>query len=511
MILKKQLLTFWFVIGSVTLLSAQQQPEWINSDVRAKKYPTAFYLQGFSSMKINKQDNEDEIKKRLENYAKHDLIESVQVTMNGLSELKTVEENDEVKQYYRETIASTSSLNISGLNSESWVDQKSKMVYAFVYARKSDVLNQYKAVISEKLKLIEQNISLAENAFQINDNQQAIKKYRESYPLFRELEQAQSIFIAVNNSMLNDASLYIDKSVLLKRKIAEGIRKIEKSSSLNLEDAAAVLALSLLDQTGKMTETIRLSNFTYQDTRMSSEFALRFTKSFQSKLIQNAGYSIVTEATNNSEQMIIQGTYWEENEGLRIIALLKNINTGKVLASTEAEIPQVWFTNNSISVKPENFGDAYSRMKEFKKDELSGGDLNIEFWTNKGNDNLIFSQGEIMKIFVRVNKECYLRAIYHMADGTQVLLLDNYYVGSDKINTVYELPYEFECSEPFGAEILQVNGQTEVFSHLNTYNQDGYDFIENSLSEVLVNTRGMKKVNKVMKAEKRLIITTLSN
>ena len=79
-------------------------------------------------------------------------------------------------------------------------------------------------------------------------------------------------------------------------------------------------------------------------------------------------------------------------------------------------------------------------------------------------------------------------------------------------NKVYELPYEFECSEPFGVETLQLNAQELAFGGLRTKNQDGYEFIVDDMQTILVGTRGMKKVSKnELKAERRITITTMRN
>ena len=135
----------------------------------------------------------------------------------------------------------------------------------------------------------------------------------------------------------------------------------------------------------------------------------------------------------------------------------------------------------------------------------------MEIWTNKGDDNLLYTEGEKLKFYVRANKECYLRIVYHLADGQSVLMLDNYYIAENMTNKVVEIPFEFECAEPFGIETLQANAQTVEFQKLLTTRNDGYDFIDESLNDVLLNTRGFKKVvsKDVQKAEKRLIFTTM--
>jgi len=65
-------------------------------------------------------------------------------------------------------------------------------------------------------------------------------------------------------------------------------------------------------------------------------------------------------------------------------------------------------------------------MRIFDKDELVQGKLKVEVWTNKGDDNLIFTEGKRPRFYVRDNKECFIRFIYHLADNQAFLLIDNY-------------------------------------------------------------------------------------
>jgi hypothetical protein len=153
-----------------------------------------------------------------------------------------------------------------------------------------------------------------------------------------------------------------------------------------------------------------------------------------------------------------------------------------------------------------------NNMQMFAKDEMKGGELQVEIITNKGKEGQIFSEGEMMKLFVRSNRECYLRFIYHLADGSKVLLLDNYYINRDKVNQVYELPYTFECAEPFGVETLQLNAQTQMFEPLTTRAESGYEFIQENTEQILVKTRGFKnKTGEVLKAEEIVMFTTMKS
>merc|ERR1711916_368372 len=183
--------------------------------------------------------------------------------------------------------------------------------------------------------------------------------------------------------------------------------------------------------------------------------------------------------TENTQKplYIITGTFWEEGDKLRIISILREIETGKALASMEGAMSANLLAENNILIKPENFEEAYSELKVFTKDDVAGSQLIVDTWTNHGEENLIYTEGETMNVYVKVNKPCYIRFIYHTADGSKVLLLDNYYIDASNVNKVYQIPEEFECTAPFGVETLQVNAQSAKFTPLNVREEYGYAFI----------------------------------
>lgn len=493
-----------------------QQPSWIKPEFRKKSYPVSEYLIGFASEKnVSKQD-ENSLLIKLEAYAKSQLSESVIVSINSMSELTSTEEKGKFQDYFKKNCTSSTSMNIAGIKIENYYDKKESTAYVLVYVKKETLLELYKNTIDLKVKTLAQKIESAEKYASSNDNQNALKNYVECYPIFREIEEAQGIYLALKAQFTDENVLKIKETSDYKIKVDKGIKSLQKNANSTIDDACFFLVNELSLQTGKRNESVRLTNISYKDTKMGSEFSRKFSSVFEQKLISTGGYNITTEAVvpgtdGSGNKFIITGTYWEEVENIKVIAIMRNSEL-KAVASAEAYIPQAWFKNNNISFVPENFKEAYSNMKAFTKDEVKGGDLIVDVWTNKGNENIIYTKGDKMKLFVRANKECYLRFVYHLADGSKALLLDNYYISSDKVNMVYELPYEFECSEPFGIETLQLNAQTDQFQSLTVKKQDGYDFIQDNLTEVLVKTRGMKRVdNKVnMKAEKRIIVTTMN-
>lgn len=493
-----------------------QTPSWVEPEMRRMKYPDNVYLTGFASEMNLKKEDAAEVLKRCESYAKNRLNESVLVSVQSVSNLEVTETNSNILEYFKTSTASSSYINLSGLKTETYFDSKSKTGYAFVYAKRTDIENIYRNLIETKKTAINDNVQLAKSLLAGNDKQKAMKKYQECYPLLREIEEAQAVLAALAINQIEKQNLYIKEVSQIKTSFELEMNSLLSGQGNTPADQAFVMSNTLKTQIGDIQKPIRLTNLTFQDTKMGSQFSRRFSGELEQKLV-TAGLSVTNDAGIPGQEaqqtpFLLTGNYWIEGGFVKLTILVKNIETGKLLASAEGKISKSWLDENQLAYLPENYKDALVNQKLFGKDEIIAGDLSIDIYTNKGKDNLIFVGGEKLKLLVRSNKECFIRCIYHMADGSKVLLLDNYYISSDKINQLIELPYEFECAEPFGVETLQLNAQNKAFEPLKTRREYGYDFIENDLSSTLVATRGIKRIDDQtpQKAEKRILVTTMS-
>jgi len=132
--------------------------------------------------------------------------------------------------------------------------------------------------------------------------------------------------------------------------------------------------------------------------------------------------------------------------------------------------------------------------------------LTIACRTDKGNQNLLYRDGETMRLFVQVNQPCHLRTIYRLADGQLTLLDNDRQLSAGETGRFFEIGAGFTCSAPFGQETLYVFAQSGPFPPLRTELLDGYEIVRDGLPDALRKTRGFKK--KYRYAEASLSITT---
>lgn len=493
---------------AIALSSVAQPPDWADANIRRMRYSDKEYLVGFASEPNQSKENPAEILKRVENYAKAQVVEYIQVTVKSETSREVSETNKTFMENFSSMYSSSSTLNLTGLKVETAYDQKGKTGYAMAVAKRSELLGYYKEIVNSSLTEAEIKLKSAQESMKAGKGEQALKLSLEAIAQIPNVEQAQIVVIALLRGDASDAETQVTRLTKVKSYIENVMREVQRSGGNSIDDISFFLARGIKMQTGEIATPISLTNFTYQDTKIGSELSNRLNQSLTSKLVSN-GFQVVPVGPN-AEGYILTGTYWKEPSDLKLIATLKKTD-GSLVATSEAYLPMSWVEGSGVKYLPENFEEAFSRMRVFNKDEVVKGDLNVEIWTNKGDENLVYTEGEKLKFYVRSNKECYIRLIYHLADNQSVLLMDNYYVAAHMANKVIELPDEFECAEPFGVETLQVNAQTEPFAALRTQNIDGYQFIDESLNDILIGTRGLKKVTQkpVDKAEKRVIFTTM--
>ncbi len=505
---KIKILLSFIILISIKVNS--QIPNWANDSIRRVRFDEKIFLTGFASEKnINKEDPA-EMLNRLESYAKGQLIEYIQVKVKSEATQEITEVDDNLQKKFKAMYSASSNLKLSGLKVERSYDTKTKMGYAIAYANKTELFNYYKGLIESGLVKVAQKLDEAKGAIAKNDIQRSLKACLESSNLLVDVEQSQKVLLAIKAGSATEADVQNSRTEVQKSAIEDIVRNAQRNSGNTVDDASLFLARGLKLQTGILSNSVLLSNFTYQDTKMSSELSRRLSQSLASKLVSEGGYRISTDNAHESSNYILTGTFWKDDKEVKLIGTLKD-NFGKIVATSEAFIPLSWFQANSVNYMPENFEEAYTKMRVFGKNEIIKGDLNLEVLTNKGDDNLLYTEGEMLKFYVRVNKECYLRFIYNSADGQKVLLLDNYYIAENMVNKMVELPFEFECSAPFGIETLLASAQSIQFAPLSITHTDGFDFINNNLEEILINTRAFKKKQPkdAQGAEKRLVFTTM--
>ena len=146
------------------------------------------------------------------------------------------------------------------------------------------------------------------------------------------------------------------------------------------------------------------------------------------------------------------------------------------------------------------------KLRKLSEASLGNFSWRGTIWTNKGNsnENLVFTEGEELQLYFRVNQPAFLQLTYDLATGEKVLLEKSFYIGVDKVNRVVKLPYAFEVVPPLGVEHLIVtafsNQPPEPNTIITTIDGERYE-VFTTAKEAVAQARGLKKMQQETTSE----------
>ena len=254
---------------------------------------------------------------------------------------------------------------------------------------------------------------------------------------------------------------------------------------------------------------IAIHPFTYRDSKVVGPFSRSLRLLLISKL-QGDGIQAMSSADAARPKQpthFLSGTYREGTDTIEFRTILTSASSARSAGVVSVSIPRTILNQPDYALTPPNYDQMSRDLTRLEDGAVVGKRLKLDVWTNRGSDGLLFENGDTMKVFVRVNEVGYVRFIYHQADGSRILLVNESYVGPADVNKVLTSK-TFVCSPPFGAEILHVFAQTEPFPSLRTRSVGAADLLLDDLEQILATSRSAATEPGVVAAERHLVITT---
>jgi len=507
-------------------------PDWVQNFGKSVKYPDEMYITGFGIAALNENKNKTQCMDISVRNAHKELMNKIYLDIKSNAEMRIKEGDNAYSQFYTSVTKSTSHLKLWGCEVEKFYDKGSKTAYALVYVKRQKLIDHYNSVIKKLNNDIAHNYILGKSARKQGDKSLALKYYLSCYPLFNRLFRAQAIIRASSSIMIETfAELEVKEhetgSIITIAELNRAVQDLRKQPIMSIEDIAVFISSCFRDQLNETTGQLMIFPFTFQNTGMSSEFAAFLHKNLKNNISCLSGFSIVnwlhtdnihspvnlTDFESADSLFFVMGTYWQQKDSIKIMAEICNYKHDQIVASINIMISEKLINKSGLAIKPQNFEAALKDQQLFNNGHFKNNGLILETWTNRGKEGIIFFDDEIMDVYINVNMPCYVRLIYHLANGMRTVLLDNYFIDRSYINIACKIPVKFICDQPFGVEVLQIFAQTEPFKKIYTELHNGYNILKEDLYSFLKNTRGMKMVEygDALRTEDRIVITTLEN
>jgi hypothetical protein len=212
----KQVILLTLCLTFFNTAKSQNDPAWLMQSWRTEQYPSNAFIIGFTQDNKNAKETIAEATERLKDLARTNLSESI------LSSVKSVSENykqsiidngsENIKENFKYETKITTDLEINGIRVESYV--KDKMVYAFAFANRYEIIGFYKANLNLLVQQIEGFISTALDLEKSKEKVKAKKEFEKTLPIFTEITKSQGILSAVDKN-ITDEDLKMQKTMKL--------------------------------------------------------------------------------------------------------------------------------------------------------------------------------------------------------------------------------------------------------------------------------------------------------
>tara|TARA_R110002050_G_scaffold109799_1_gene221391 strand:+ start:120752 stop:122503 length:1752 start_codon:yes stop_codon:yes gene_type:complete len=335
-------LTLFTLLFCFAVSVSAQSPEWINQDFRSNEYPKSSFLVGYTELTdVNKKEAEAELKNLIAD-AKSELIQSVKVQVKSVSTSKVSDFNGQVDDYFNQKTTSESSLQLIGLQTESYYDKKSKKAYALAYVNKSKMAEYYRSEIGQYISDINAIITQSQELLDGGNLKRSFKNGLDAYNKFFAINESQNILRAIGAS--RDLDTRADEVNELNARFSKLMLQIQTDKRMSMDALGFIIANGLLKFQGDHHKGISYSSFTYEQTGFTSDFSYKLDKSIKQSLMgddANPGYHIA-------------GEYSYADGNILVESKILDVKTNHIIGRVSSQITEAELIHNQVEIIPQD-------------------------------------------------------------------------------------------------------------------------------------------------------------
>jgi len=199
--MKKIALTILLKTVSLILLG-QGNPDWLDENLRNAKFPANVYYTGFAYSDVPQNKSLQKVTQQIKTEAQADLSKKIrmQVSSKSQSNLAATSANghyNESESFINQS-STESNTEVVGVKTESYYDPKAKLVYAFAYSNKYELIGYYKSNLSVNIGQIESLVTTAQDLEGTGEKAKARQQIEMAKPLFSKVRYAQDLLTAID-------------------------------------------------------------------------------------------------------------------------------------------------------------------------------------------------------------------------------------------------------------------------------------------------------------------------
>ena len=171
----------------LSLTGRAQAPDWVAGRGNSDRFPATEYLTGLGIATVHQDSAQETTEAQAYSAAKRDLIEKVRVRVKASTESVKQQTDLEYSAMYAATVASTSDLEITGLQKQVYTDRRRKLYYVWVYARREAIVANYQAKYAQQTEKLRSLFAEAQTYRAAGNKAKAEQRLLACRPLVSEL------------------------------------------------------------------------------------------------------------------------------------------------------------------------------------------------------------------------------------------------------------------------------------------------------------------------------------
>lgn len=307
--MRKFVITIFFATISIALFG-QEKPLWLDTDTRNTQFSAHKYLTGFAYRVVEKGITEETQQVKLD--AQADLVKQVRLMLKSKTQSYSLAQSingkyDEQESFENLTSAEASA-EIVGMKTETYYDQKSKLVYAFSYANKYELIGYYKSNLSVNINQIESFVKTAKDLEASKEKAKARQQLEMTKPLFSKVRYTQEMLTVVDNNVTPEdlqqtktEQLY-STAIQLHAQLAQGVYVYVVSEEELFGKSVDVVA-------NKVKAELATNGCSFTDSSEQADYILKITVTTRSSDVQGSIVFCYADAAieffDNNKQKVV--------------------------------------------------------------------------------------------------------------------------------------------------------------------------------------------------------------
>lgn len=207
--MRNGIIFIFLLVAPCLLAQSSTTPDWADAVRREMMYPVSSYYTGFSVGHLENGEALDHVSLRLKNTARAELVSSIVVTVNQVTEryMENQQRNQSVQtiDIFRSGAMTESCIkDIPGMTVDSWYNTKTGDVMAFAYVKTADLLRKLSKRITINTTKIDMELSAVSDLVANGNKSEAKQQLSSLTQLFVDIENDQKVMLAIDGTLEDD-------------------------------------------------------------------------------------------------------------------------------------------------------------------------------------------------------------------------------------------------------------------------------------------------------------------